>query len=45
MQLFLTVIKRRNYSQSSLHVVLCGPEMADLLEDGTTMSPWLDIQL
>lgn len=42
MQLFLTVIKRRNSFQPSLHVVFCGPEMTDLLQDGTALSSWLD---
>lgn len=42
MQLFLTVIRRRNRSQPSLYVVLCGTEMPDFLKDSMTLSPWLD---
>lgn len=38
---FLTVMWK-DCSQPSLHVVLCGPEMPDLLKDGTILSPWLD---
>ena len=42
MQHLLTVMRRRNCSQPSLHVVLFGSEMLNLSRDGTTLSPWLD---
>lgn len=41
MVIFLSVTWK-DCSQPSLHVVLCGPEMPDLLKDGTILSPWLD---